>query len=611
MKIELDFQPIGKHVEVESGTTILEAAQEAGVGISAICGGGGSCGACRVRLDDQEGVSKPNETEMDVLDADDLAAGIRLACQTEIYGPVRVDVPPESMTATQRTQVEGVEIGFDFKSPVEVLDLSLSEVTAIDLQADFERLRAAVLKKGHPSLQCRRLNIMKQIPEILRENNWEIRVVLCGDELLGVAAPGTPVLGLAVDIGTTKVAGYLTDMVTSATLAMKGIMNPQIAYGEDVMARITYCNDHENGSTLMQSAISSALNELARDLCDAANSDNTEDTALYDPSLIVASVMVGNTAMHHMLLGLPVNQLGLSPYVAAVSSPLNVKADEINLNFAPGANIHLLANIAGFVGADHLSMLLATDTHKKKGVVVSLDIGTNTEMTIMANGRMISCSTASGPAFEGAHIKYGMRAADGAIERVQINDNKLAYQTIGGIAPVGICGSGILDAISQLKKCGAMNDKGALDKAHPLIRMGEKLPEAVLATAKDTKNEHEIVLSRGDINEIQLAKGAMRAGIELLLDAAGVTASDIDEFIIAGAFGSYISVEAAVEIGMFPDIPLERFRQVGNAAGIGAKQALLSTKRRDEAAEIGKRVEYLELTVSQKFQEEFLKAMYM
>ncbi|WP_300458301.1 ASKHA domain-containing protein [Desulfobacula sp.] len=611
MNIEVDFQPIGKHVEIDSGTTILEAAQEAGVGISAICGGVGSCGACRVRLDDQEHVSKPNETEIEVLDSDDIASGIRLACQTEIYGPIRVDVPSESMTATQRTQVEGEEISFEFESPIKVLDLTLTKADATDPQADFERLRAAVLTSGWTTLRCDRMNILKQIPGLLRANKWKIRVGLRGDELVSVSAPGTLLLGMAVDIGTTKVAGYLVDMASGETLAIKGIMNPQIVYGEDVMARITYSLMHENGSGILQKAIIDALNKLAIDLCAAAGADGDTDTSVYVPTQIVESVMVGNTAMHHLLLGLPVKQLGLSPYVAAVSSPLDVKADEIDLAFSPGATVHLLANIAGFVGADHLSMLLATDTHKKKGVVISLDIGTNTEITLVSHGRMIACSTASGPAFEGAHIHHGMRAADGAIERVQIVDNKLAFQTIGHTAPVGVCGSGILDAIAQLKLCGAMNDKGALDVKHPLIREGKKLPEALLAAAAISGNGHDIVLSRSDINEIQLAKGAMRAGIELLLDAAGVTAADVDEFIIAGAFGSYISVEAAVGIGMFPDIPIDRFRQVGNAAGIGAKQALLSTTRRAEAAGIGERVEYLELTVSEKFQAEFLKALYM
>ena len=392
---------------------------------------------------------------------------------------------------------------------------------------------------------------------------------------------------------------------------MKGMMNPQIAYGEDVMARISHCIDHDDGLATLQQNIVDQLNRLSRDLCAMATSKQTSGGTPYAPSQIVEAVMVGNTAMHHLLLGLPVKQLGFSPYVAAAASPLDVRADDIGLAFSTGALVHLPANIAGFVGADHLAMLLSTDTHKKEGVVVSLDIGTNTEITLMAHGRMISCSTASGPAFEGAHIVHGMRAAEGAIERVRITDGTLAFQTIGEAPPIGICGSGILDAVAQLKLCGAMNQMGGLDADHPLVRKVETGAEVLLADAGATANGRDIVLTRSDINEIQLAKGAMRAGIELLMDAAGVTADDIDEFIIAGAFGTYISIEAAVVIGMFPDIPRERFRQVGNAAGIGAKQILMATTRRGEAADIGKRVEYLELTVNEKFQTEFVKALYM
>ena len=611
MPIEVDFQPIGKHVEVDSGATILDAARDAGVGISAICGGTSSCGVCRVRLNDQRQVSKPNATEVQALGADDLASGMRLACQTEVFDSVRVDVPPESLTATQRTQVEGEEIGFEFEPPVEIRDLALPEAGATDLLADLERIGAAVSKAGRPALQCRQLSVLRRIPGALRDNGWKIRVGLRGDELVSVAAPGTPILGMAVDIGTTKVAGYLVDLASGRTLAMKGIMNPQIAYGEDVMARITYCLGHDDGREVLQRAIVDALGELARDLCDIAGADGEGGAAVHDPSQILESVMVGNTAMHHLLLGLPVEQLGLAPYVAAVSSPLEVKADELGLAFSPGATIHLLANIAGFVGADHLSMLLATDTHRKNGVVISLDIGTNTEITLSAGNRMISCSTASGPAFEGAHIGQGMRAAEGAIERVQITDDRLVFQTIGHAPPIGICGSGILDAIAQLRLCGAMNEKGGLEEDHPRVRRNEERLEVLLADAEVSGSGRDIVLTRRDINEIQLAKGAMRAGIELLFDAARVTAADVDEFIIAGAFGTYISVEAAVTIGMFPDLPLGRFRQVGNAAGIGAKQALMSATRRAEAAGIGERVEYLELTVSERFQEEFLKAMFL
>jgi len=609
--MEVVFQPLGLHVEVEAGATILEAAQKGGVGISAICGGVGSCDTCRVRLNDPDQISPPTETERDALGLHGLAAGMRLACQTEILGPLRVEVPPESMTATQRTQVEGLEGPLEFQPAVRILDLTLPPAASDDLQADFERLRAAASREGRPGLECSNLAALKQIPGVLRTNQWQVRVVARGSELVCVAPPGTPVLGMAVDIGTTKVAGYLVDLATGETLAMKGIMNPQIAFGEDVMARITHCLMHDHGGEDLQKAIIRALNDLARDLCTEVGARKGRDAPDYEPSQIVESVMVGNTAMHHLLLGLPVAQLGRAPYVAARSSPLDLWGSELGLAISPGATVHFPANIAGFVGVDHLSMLLATDTHKREGVVVSLDIGTNTEITLLAHGRMISCSTASGPAFEGAHIRNGMRAAEGAIERVRINDGELAFQTIGNTAPIGICGSGILDAVAQLKLCGAINEKGALNEEHPLVRVRDGRPEVLLAGAELTGTGRDMAMSRADINEIQLAKGAMRAGLELLFQAAGVTAAEVDDFIVAGAFGTYISVEAALAIGMFPHIPLDRFHQVGNAAGMGAKQALLSTARRAEAAEIAQRVEYLELTVNESFQEEFLKAMYL
>ena len=609
-KIEVDFQPIGLKVRVVPRTTVLEAAQQAGAGISAVCGGAGSCGACRVHLKDQALVSKPSPTERKIIGDSAIAGGMRLACQTKLYGPIRVDVPPESITATQRAQVEGEELGVAFEPPVVPHDLVLSEANIFDLTADFERIVDAVAKNGCPSLHCHHLKVIQQVPEVLRQHQWNIRVGVRGGELVLVAPPRTPVLGMAVDIGTTKVAGYLVDLTNGETLAMKGLMNPQIAYGEDVMARIGYCIKHDNGLSTLQKAVVESLNLLSKDLCAIASEKVQAGEMTYDSSQIVEAVMVGNTAMHHLLLGLPVRQLGLSPYVAAATSPLEFKAAEFGLDFSTGATVHLPSNIAGFVGADHLAMLLSTDTHQKKGVVVSLDIGTNTEITLMAHGRMTACSTASGPAFEGAHIRHGMRAAEGAIERVQVSDGILTYQTIGDALPIGICGSGILDAIAQLKRCGAMDRRGSLDAGHALVRKGEKSPEVLLVAANATGTGRDIVLNRSDLNEIQLAKGAMRAGVELLLDNAGVTASDIDEFIIAGAFGTYISVAAAVEIGMFPDIPLERFRQVGNAAGIGAKQVLMSTSRREEAAGIGERVQYLELTTNKKFQTEFVKAMY-
>ncbi len=309
MLIEVDFQPVGRHVRVEPGTSILEAAQKAGVGLSAICGGGGSCGACLVRLSADAPVSPPNLIEQGELDQDDLAAGFRLACQTELNDSTRVEVPPESLTALQRTQVEGEERPVELEPPVIAYDLALPPATQTDLRADWERLADALVIEGALARGQRpqppRAHLMAQLPALLRENEWRVRVGLRGDEVVSLASPGTPLLGFAVDVGTTKVAGYLVNLVSGETLAMRGLMNPQIAYGEDVMARIAYTMEHEDGLAVLQTAIVDTLNGLAQDLCAAA-------APALAPSQIVEAVIVGNTAMHHLFLGLPVKQLGLA-----------------------------------------------------------------------------------------------------------------------------------------------------------------------------------------------------------------------------------------------------------------------------------------------------------
>jgi uncharacterized 2Fe-2S/4Fe-4S cluster protein (DUF4445 family) len=611
MPFEVDFQPVGRHVLVESGTTILDAAQKAGVGLSAICGGGGSCGACVVRLGSAAAITPPNAIEQDELGEQALTEGYRLACQVQVLGPLRVEIPPDSLTAPQRTQVEGEERPTEFAPAVTALNISLEPATQSDLRPDWERLAdalvtAGALTRGKPP-QRPELHVLAALPDILRENEWQTRICLRNEEIVNIDAPGSPLLGMAVDIGTTKVAGYLVDLESGETLAMRGLMNPQIAYGEDVMARIAYVQGHDDGLETLQRSIVGALNGLAGDLCAIAAQEGR--TGL-EPTHIVEAVVVGNTAMHHLFLGLPVRQLGLAPYVAAVATPLDIRAEDIGLAFAQGATVHLLPNIAGFVGADHVSMLLATDAYASSDkVVLRIDIGTNTEITLAANGRLIACSTASGPAFEGAHIRDGMRAAEGAIERVRVDDGKIEYQTINNASPVGICGSGILDAIAELKSAGVLNRRGAMDVANPLVRETEDGLEVLLAPAVLTRHGRDIVLNRKDVSEIQLSKGAMRAGIEILLSELNLKADDIDEFVIAGAFGSYIDVASAITIGMFPQLPMDRFRQVGNAAGIGAKLALMSTHQRELAAALARQVSYLELTNYPDFTNEFAKAM--
>jgi uncharacterized 2Fe-2S/4Fe-4S cluster protein (DUF4445 family) len=368
------------------------------------------------------------------------------------------------------------------------------------------------------------------------------------------------------------------------------------------MSRISFTREHLDGRQTLQKVLIETFNGLIDGMCRRQGISAEQ---------IVDAVCVGNTAMHHLFAGLPVEQLGLSPCVPAVSEALDVPAAAVGLMMARDALVHLLPNIAGYVGADHVAMLLATGLWQKEGIAVGVDIGTNTEISLVSRGKILSCSAASGPAFEGAHIRNGMRAAAGAIERVQIIDGQVHVFTIENHPPVGICGSGILDAIAEMRSAGAINEKGALQNGHALVRSGEGPPEFLLVPAERTGHGKEISLTRKDINEIQLAKSAIRVGIDTLLEQAGVQVQDIEEFVIAGAFGSYINVSSAVQIGMFPNLPLERFRQVGNAAGIGARQSLTSISQRRIAAEVARRVRYVELTGHPDFQRRFLQQMYL
>ncbi len=596
--VHIDFQPIGRRIQIRPGATLLEAAQQAGVGLVAVCGGSGVCGTCRVRVLAGQ-VNPPTPTEKDELAAEDLAAGLRLACQVEVQGDIRVDVPRESLSAPQRTQVEGESLDVPLAPAVIACDVCLEPAAQTDLRSDWTRLLNGLTTTGVEVVVPQDRFVLAALPPALRDHGWRVRAAVRGHEVIAVGAVEHAPLGFAVDVGTTKLAGYLVDLTTGRTLAMDGRMNPQIAYGEDVMARISHAIQGADHAATLQQAIAGALNEMLIDLCRQAGARLPQ---------VVDAVMVGNTAMHHLLAGLPVAQLGTAPYVAAVSDALDLKARDLGLEMAPGAYVHLLPNIAGFVGADHVAMLLATDTPGKPGVTISLDIGTNTEISLNAHGRLLACSTASGPAFEGAHIRDGMRAAVGAIERVRIADGRLSYQTVGGARPVGICGSGILDAIAQLRRAGALTEQGAL-LPFDRVRAADHGAEFVLATARESGHGRDVTLSRSDVGEIQLAKAAIRAGMRILLEEVGLTEADLDRVIVAGAFGTYIDVDSAITVGMFPPLPRERYFQVGNAAGMGARQCVLSVEQRRQAQQIARRVDYLELTNDRRFTDRFTQAL--
>ncbi len=602
----VDLEPVGRRIQVSPGENLLEAAQKAGVDLVTACGGVGICASCLVRLVAGD-LSKPTITEEMELSAEMIADGFRLACQAEPISDVRIDIPPESLPAAQKMQVDGQENILSLDPAVIAVDLSLQPPTLEDLRSDLTRVEDALNETGFSPLRAD-LAVLSELSKRLREQDWSVRLALRpmaeenqGARLIAALKPGKPLLGLAVDMGSTKLAVYLVDLDSGTTLAKSGVMNPQIAYGEDVVSRIAFANKSEANRRLLQTRLTDTLNDVTGQLCREVGASTEQ---------IVDAVLVGNTAMHHFFSSLPVEQLGAAPYIPAVSEPLESRAAEVGLDIAPGARFYLPANIAGYVGADHTSALLATQAYNNDQSLVLVDIGTNTEISLVHQGKIVTCSTASGPAFEGAHIHDGMRAAPGAIERVAISGGQVQTFTIGGKPPVGICGTGILTALSQMLDSGALDHRGAFNKQDAHVRMQDGHTEYLLAAAAQTGHGRDIVVTRKDVHEIQLAKGAIRAGIEILLEEAGLRPEDVQAWVIAGAFGTFLDLSSAQRVGMFPAVPLERFRQVGNAAGVGAKEMLLSRSKRVESTKIVSQVQYIELTIYPEFTHRFVDAMY-
>ena len=597
----IDLQPVGRRIAVPPGTSILKATQESGIGLVSLCGGEGWCESCLIRVTTGQ-VNPPTQSEMDYLNDEDIESGFRLACQVIPETDVRVDIPAESLSTPQRLQIEGKSFEIPLAPNLEIIELVIKPPSIHDLQADADRLLDVLKDKGHLDTHIG-LPVLIDLSGLLRANSWQVRVVVRESEVIAVLPPDSGIFGISVDIGTTKLALYLVDLLTGEVINKVGEMNPQIAYGEDVVSRIAYATQNEGGRAALQRTLVKVINNLISEVCQAAGIRNWQ---------VVDAVMVGNTAMHHLVAGLPVEQLVLAPYVPAINDSMDIRSQTIGIEMAAGGYIHLLPNIAGYVGGDHAAVILSTELWKTDQTVMVIDVGTNTEISLVSNGNISSCSCASGPAFEGAHITNGIRAAPGAIERVQIIDGDIKTFTIDDKLPIRICGSGILDVVAEMKAANLMDERGALIEGQMYIRRSEKNNlECLLVSHEHSGHGRDISVTRNDVNEIQLAKAAIRAGQEILMEKAGIKADQINEIIIAGAFGTYIDVPNAIRIGMFPDIPVERFHQVGNAAGMGATQALISFNQRKIIQGIIRDVEYIELTTYENFQAEFIKAMYL
>jgi uncharacterized 2Fe-2S/4Fe-4S cluster protein (DUF4445 family) len=588
---------VGRRGRCPEGNSLLECARLLNVDLVSLCGGVGACRRCRIQVV-SGAVSPPTAVDRDTFTEAELQQGCRLACSAFPQSDIRALVPPESLSSPQRTQVEGLDLQVEPDPLARGFEVRLTPPSLEDPKPDDRNLWGALERDHDVAPGTIDLATLQILSSRLRDLDWKASVVLRESEVIALDAPSTRWIGLAVDIGTTKIAVYLVDMKSGDIAASSGLMNPQISYGEDVVSRIYTAGKSAGNAEKLQALLVDALNSSVAALCAEIGSD---------PSHIADAVIVGNTAIHHLFLRLPVQQLGLVPYVPAVRSAVDIKARDISLRTAPGGYVHMLPNVAGYVGADHVAMLLAIEMEKREGVTLALDIGTNTEICLNCNGKMKSVSCASGPAFEGAHIQFGMRAAKGAIERVRLSGSRVEIQTIGGGAPVGICGSGLLDGIAQMLQNGVIDSSGRM-LDHPLVRKRNDRREFVLV---ERSGEDDITISQKDVRELQAAKAAIRLGIQALLEDAGIVESDIDRVIIAGAFGSYIDVQSAIAIGMMPPLPLERFQQVGNAAGTGARLALISQDKRRAALAIAEKDGYIELATIPDFNNKFAAASSM
>jgi uncharacterized 2Fe-2S/4Fe-4S cluster protein (DUF4445 family) len=597
--VTVEIEPVGRRVRVRAGARLLDVCRAASVELVAVCGGIGACDTCRLRRITGP-LSPPTITETETFSSEDLDEGFRLACQAEVLDDVRVAIPPESLATPQRLVLEGEHVPLEPESPVFSVDVELPSAGG---DIDAQSLLAA-RTGGQPAPPTVPPGVARQMSQLRPEQNGRVRLALHRqgpqEHLVGILKVHESMTGVALDLGTTKLAGYLVDLESGSTLARAGAMNPQISFGEDVVTRIAYANRSRENRLALREMLCDTVDTLVGELCTLARVDRDR---------VVDLVAVGNTAMHHLFAGLPVRQLGEAPYAPATVQSILSRAGDLGIGTAPGAFAYLPPSVAGYVGADHLAMLLATDVWRSPKRVVALDVGTNTEISVVDGGRLFSCSCASGPAFEGAHIREGMRAMPGAVERVRMAGGRLHVHSIGDVPPIGICGSGIVDVVAALMAQGAIDERGAFRFGEDGVRERDGMGEFVLVPAARTGHGRDIVVTRRDVHEIQLAKAAIRAGIDVLLDEIGVRPRDIDEFVVAGAFGTYVDMRSAIAIGMFPGVPLERVRQVGNAAGMGALRLLLSSRHRQLAEEIRDRIDYVELTNHPKFNDRFLDGL--
>lgn len=602
------FEPTGRQVYALPDTILLEAAAQAGLILQTPCGGAGTCGKCRLRI--VSGACPPSANCRKALGDADVEQGYRLACHARIQDNLVVEVPVTSLFESQQQILIN-----DAGAPVELLPavskhfVELDKPSQEDARSDVERLRAAILPETFDPVGIR---ILRLLPDLLRRHGFRGTAVIVDGELVDFEPGDTSTLcyGVAVDIGTTTLVGTLVNLTTGLDMGVQARINPQTSYGDDVISRIRKCREDAKGLSQLQRVIIGAINEIVDELVLKASIDRVH---------IYEIVMAGNTTMQQIVCGIDPSALGELPFVPVFTDAPNLDASDLSLDINPCGKVYVFPQIGGFVGGDTVAGIVASRLDRESDTVLLVDIGTNGEIVLAHNGKLTATSVAAGPAFEGARISCGMRATSGAIEKV-VMDGDLRINVIGNTRPAGLCGSGLIDAVSELLRTGLLDCTGRL-RTPEEVPVG--LPTALLkriiaqdghvdfllAGKTETVSGQPLLLTQRDVRELQLATAAISAGISILLEMEGLKPGDLSRILLAGAFGNFIRRNHARRIGLLPPIPCDRIRFIGNASSLGAKRALLSVAEKKSATVIAQTVRHLDLSLSPDFQLAFSSAM--
>ncbi len=626
------FTPSGKRGEFADGTTVLAAARALGVDLDSVCGGRGICSRCQIVVaegdfakhnitSDAAHLTPWNSVEQRYVDKrGPLGEGRRLGCQAGICGDVVIDVPPESQVHRQvvRKRAEAKKIEID--PVVRMCFVAVEEPDMHNPASDFTRLAEALQREWGIENATADLAVLRGLQKTLRKGGWQVTAAVRhaetgGHEVVAVYA-GLPdaIYGIAVDIGSTTIAAHLCNLISSEVLASSGVMNPQIRFGEDLMSRVSYVMMNPGGEVEMTNAVRKALD----DLIGAVTSE-----AKIERETVVEMTIVGNPVMHHLFLGLDPTELGGAPFALTVDRSHEMKARDVGLSIAPGAYVYALPCIAGHVGADAAGVVLSEAPEDEDKITLVVDVGTNAEIIFGNRTKLLACSSPTGPAFEGAQLSSGQRAAPGAIERVRIDRETLEpkFKVIGSdlwsnepgfaeavesIGVNGICGSGVIEAIAEMYLSGIITQDGVVDgslaaRSHRIIEAGRTFTYIL------HEGEPRVQITQNDVRAIQLAKAALYAGVKLMMDHFGT--DHVEKIKLAGAFGSHIDVMYAMVLGLIPDCDLAQVSSAGNAAGTGARIALLNKASRRQIEATVNRIEKIETALEPKFQEHFVYAM--